>query len=554
MANTRAEAVRILLVEDDDGNALLLQTMLSRERPGAFDIRRADSLSAALQAVAQEGMDVVLLDLGLPDSRGLATFVRLHEAAARTPIIVLSGLDDETLATTAVQQGAQDYIVKGREDGASLARAIRYAIERCRAQQALRDLNAELERRVRERTASLEQALAALRKSEDQVLQTQKLESLGLLAGGIAHDFNNLLTAILGNTEIALMDLAPASPARENLREIEKAARQAADLCRQMLAYSGKGRFVIQTLDLRALITEMKPMLEMAISGKASLRYDFSAALPAIEADATQMRQVIMNLVINASEAIGERNGVISIMIASLECDRATLADTLIPDPAADGTYVCLEVADTGSGMDEAVKTRLFDPFFTTKFAGRGLGLPAVLGIVRGHKGSVKVLSEKGKGTTIRLLFPAAERPADRLAETGGESDGWKGTGTVLLADDEETVRTVGKRLLERLGFRVMTAADGREALDLFRRTELEQRERIACVFLDLTMPHMDGQETFQELRRLRHDVPVILASGFSEQDVTRKFAGKGLTGFVPKPYRMKDLSVQLRAALAQGH
>lgn len=377
---------------------------------------------------------------------------------------------------------------------------------------------------------------------EAQMLHVQKLESLGVLAGGIAHDFNNILMAVLGNADLALMRMAPESPARDNLLQIERAAQRAADLARQMLAYSGKGRFVIESLSVTALVEEMTHMLEVSISKKALLRFNFSPDLPAVDADATQLRQVIMNLVINASEAIGDKSGVIAISTGAMDCDNAYLSDTWINDHLPEGLYVYLEVADTGCGIERAAIPKIFDPFFTTKFTGRGLGMAAVLGIVRGHRGAIKVYSELGKGTTFKLLLPVSGKTAGQHAGPMTNDGTWNGTGTILLVDDEETIRALGKDMLQELGFTVLTASDGREALDVFTMNSNE----IVCVILDLTMPRLDGEQTFRELRRIKPDVRVIMSSGYNEQEVTQKFVGKGLAGFIQKPYKMMEVSRKL--------
>jgi len=376
---------------------------------------------------------------------------------------------------------------------------------------------------------------------EQQLLHAQKLESLGVLAGGIAHDFNNILTAIIGNAELALMRLNPESPVLDNLQRIEKAAARAADLARQMLAYSGKGKFMVEAIDLNRLVQEMGHMMEVSISKKAVLRYNLTPSLPAVNVDATQIRQIIMNLVINASEAIGDQSGVIAITTGCLECNEAYLQEFWLTDPIPEGLYVSLEIADTGCGMDKATLGKIFDPFFTTKFTGRGLGMAAVLGIVRGHKGAIKVYSEPGKGSSFKVLLPAGERPA---ALFNGEetSDIWRGCGVALLVDDEETVRAIGAEMLRELGFEVITATDGRDAV-----AKYTARNDICLVILDLTMPHMDGEQCFRELRALDPNVKVIMSSGFSEHEVIQKFAGKGVAGFVQKPYKLSALKEVLR-------
>ena len=389
---------------------------------------------------------------------------------------------------------------------------------------------------------------------ERQIQQAQKLESLGVLAGGIAHDFNNILATILGNADLALERLSPHSPARINIQDIEKASRRAADLAKQMLAYSGKGRFVVEPIDLGEFIEEMAHLLEVSISKKAVLKYNFADNLPPFNGDATQIRQIIVNLIINATEAIGNRSGVIAISTGAMHCDHSYLEgiDSSVivglEEPLAEDIYVYLEVADTGCGMDAKTLEKIFDPFFTTKFTGRGLGLSATLGIVRGHKGAIKIYSEVGKGTTFKVLFPASESPVHRAAlpEEEGVAGTWHGEGTILIVDDEETICAMGRQMVEYMGFTALTAADGREALEVFR----EHSAEIVCVLLDLTMPHMDGEETFRELRRMQPNVKVILCSGYNSQTATQNFTGKGLAGFIQKPYRMALLKETLAQLL----
>lgn len=383
----------------------------------------------------------------------------------------------------------------------------------------------------------LKQAEEQRRKLEQQILHVLKLESLGVLAGGIAHDFNNILLAITGNASLALMRLSPESPAMHHLQQIEMAADKAADLARQMLAYSGKGRFVVEALNLNQVVQEMTSMLHVSISKRATLRYHLAPQLPTIEADATQIRQIVMNLAINASEAIGDRDGVISIATGSMECDQRYLRETWLEQGLAEGFYVYLEVADTGCGMSRETMERIFDPFFTTKFTGRGLGMAAILGIVRGHRGAIKIYSEPGRGSAFKILLPASDRPAELAVEPVGDLQ-WQGSGLVLLVDDEDIIRSIASDMLKELGFDVMTARDGREAVELFRRNQGE----IAFVVLDLTMPHMSGEEAFREMRRIDPAVRVIMSSGYNEYEVTQKFMGKGLAGFIQKPYSLATL------------
>jgi len=385
---------------------------------------------------------------------------------------------------------------------------------------------------ISERKNNEEQRIAL----EKQLLHAQKLESLGVLAGGIAHDFNNLLMAIIGNVDLALLKLPKESPVVDNLHQVEKAAARAADLANQMLAYSGKGTFIIQSLDLNFLITEMLHMLLASISKKVVLRQDLTPDIPTVDADATQIQQILMNLVINASEAIGDKSGVIAIKTGCMECNRRYLNDVWLDENIAEGRYVYFEVSDTGCGMDKDTLDKIFDPFFSTKFTGRGLGMAAVLGIVRSHKGAIKVYSEPNKGTNFKVLLPAGSKPIT-IFNYDSEPETLKLNGTVLLVDDEETVRGIGTDLLREIGFAVLTACDGRDALDV-----LSKHPEIDLVLLDLTMPAMDGEQCFRELKQIRPELKVIMSSGYNEQEVIQKFVGKGLNGFIQKPYKLNVL------------
>jgi PAS domain S-box-containing protein len=387
------------------------------------------------------------------------------------------------------------------------------------------------------------------RRIEHKLVESAKLESLGVLAGGIAHDFNNLLTGILGNASLARLELPPTSLGQPMLDQIETAARRAADLCKQMLAYSGQGRFVVQPIDLNKLIEDTTHLLQISIAKNCVLRFNLATGIPVVKADATQLRQVIMNLVINASEAIGSRSGVLALATGVARVDEEYLRGFRPDASPPPGDYVFVEVSDNGCGMDTATLGKIFDPFFTTKFTGRGLGLAAVLGIVRGHKGGLKVYSEPGKGTTFKLFFPVATGKAQDSTSPFPIPAGFRGSGTVLIADDEETVRTVAARMLERLGFAVVLAADGREAVEKFRA----EPDRYSFVLLDLTMPRLDGEETFRQMRQIRPGVRVILTSGFNQQEAVMRFTGKGLAGFIQKPFELTKLTQVVRAAMNEA-
>jgi PAS domain S-box-containing protein len=396
--------------------------------------------------------------------------------------------------------------------------------------------------------SQLKQAAAEKMEFERKLRETQKLESLGVLAGGIAHDFNNILTGILGNASLASLELDQGSPAANNIRAITEGSQRAADLCRQMLAYSGKGNFLIQNVSLNRLVHDTAHLLQVSISKDAELALDLKADLPAIKADATQMRQVIMNLVINASEAIGERRGLIRLSTGVQEVDRPLLSNPGViaaPD-CTEGPYAYLEVSDNGCGMSPATLSRIFDPFFTTKFAGRGLGLAAVLGIVRGHKGLLRIDSVLDKGTKFRLLFPVAQGDEDPVHPSGPPVLAWKGSGLVLVVDDEESVRQTAMKMLQKLGFEVELAPDGAEAVRRFRASP----GRYTLVMMDLTMPHMDGRQAFLEMRAIRQDVRLVLMSGFNETEAVSRFSDREAAGFLPKPFGFGALSQLLRSIL----
>ncbi len=389
---------------------------------------------------------------------------------------------------------------------------------------AQRQLTEEL--RMREEAARREAAA-----SEAGARHVQKLESIGVLAGGIAHDFNNLLHVVLGNADLARLQLDAAAPAREYLDEVIRATQRAGELTQQLLAYSGRGAIEIRHLNLSDEVREMATLLRTAISKQATLVWELTPGLPAVTADPTQVRQVVMNLITNASDALGDSAGTITLRTG------------------LDGELVFLEVSDTGVGMDTGTLQRIFDPFFSTKFTGRGLGLAAVMGIVESHHGHIRIRSAPGEGTTFRILFPAVPHTAE-VGPPRVSAIQWRGQGTVLVVEDEEGVREVVRRMLERLGFQVITAEDGIAALE---RLEAHQGA-IAAVLLDLSMPRMTGQEALHEVRQLRPDVPIVLMSGYTEQEVASKLLDSvgGATGFLQKPFLPEDLTSALRE-VSQG-
>jgi PAS domain S-box-containing protein len=379
----------------------------------------------------------------------------------------------------------------------------------------------------------------------ERVQQAQKLESLGVLAGGVSHDFNNILTVISNEVALAKREAGLGVASAAHLDAIALAAERAADLCRQMLAYAGKARLERQPVGLSALVAEMSSMLEASISKKATLVRELAPVLPPLFGDATQIRQIVMNLVLNASEAISGARGTIRVSTGVGTYDASAFARSVAGGHPKAGVYVWLEVRDDGVGMDAATLGQMFDPFFTTKFVGRGLGMAAVLGIVRGHEGAIEVESNPGRGTRVRVFFPAsASEPARVASEPTREA---QGEGLILLVDDEKNVRISTDLLLRGFGFEVIVARDGAEAVEVFR----SQSGRIDAVLLDLTMPRMDGMETLKELRRIDPEVPVVLASGYgSTQLDTEPQRSGGPDAVLPKPYAAEGLLSTLRRVI----
>ncbi|MEN9938154.1 MAG: hypothetical protein RLZZ387_4733 [Chloroflexota bacterium] len=381
---------------------------------------------------------------------------------------------------------------------------------------------------------------------EHKLQETQRLESLGVLAGGIAHDFNNLLAGVLGNADLALEELPPGAPAHEELIQIHTIAQRAAELTRQMLAYSGRGHFVISYVDLSTLVSEMLRLLETSLPRTATLRHIRGQDEQIVEVDATQIRQVVMNLVINAGEALDEGPGEIVVTTERRARRDASYAAAFVAPDLAPGPYVVLSVTDTGHGISEENLSRIFEPFFTTKFTGRGLGLAAVLGIVRGHRGALYVQTAPGAGTTFDVYLPAAEATEDVEEITLLASAAQRHGRTVLVIDDEEGVRTLVARTLERDGVATLVAADGQMGVDLFRSRAPE----IDGVILDMTMPRMSGRETCQAIWQIRPEVPVVLISGYSAQEIAGAFPEAALAAVLQKPFRTTDLRTAVRRML----
>jgi two-component system, cell cycle sensor histidine kinase and response regulator CckA len=519
-------------------------------------------LSGIIQEANLSASRLLRIDARFIPGKALASYVALNDRARfRAELTRLRSepaLHDLTLTlqprdAPPIEAAVTLSVARAPQGGAvGLRWLVRDVTAQRRLEAEVRSLNEQLEQRVERRTRDLAAAhrlteellareQAARRAAEASAAQSrhvQKLESIGVLAGGIAHDFNNLLHVILGNAELTRTHLPPDSRALETLGEVIRAAHRATDLTRQLLAYSGKGAFVLRYLDLSREVREMATLLRTAISRQATLVWELDPDLPSISADETQIRQIVMNLITNASDALGESPGRITLRTGTARGG----------DLDASGEFVYLEVGDTGVGMSSETLQRIFDPFFSTKFSGRGLGLAAVMGIVEAHHGMIRIRTALGEGTAFRVLFPAAHVEADVADAPASFRDEWRGSGTLLIVEDEEGVRAVAERMLEGLGFHVLAAEDGREALKVVK----SQGDHLAAVLLDLSMPHMGGPETLRRLRELQPGLPVVLMSGYTEQEVASRLLDEnpGPVVFLQKPFLPGDLATVLRRVL----
>jgi two-component system cell cycle sensor histidine kinase/response regulator CckA len=384
------------------------------------------------------------------------------------------------------------------------------------------------------------------KRTQDEALARQKLESLGVLAGGIAHDFNNLLGGILAQAELAETELAVGSPPGQELQAIKTVAIRAGEMVRELMVYSGQDEARLEPLDLARLVEEMLELVKISISKHATLIVDLPKNLPPIRANAVQMRQIVMNLITNASEALGDKEGVISVTIAKEESEQDALAERQ-SDPSAGG-QLRLEVRDTGCGMTAETVAKIFDPFFTTKVSGRGLGLAAVQGIIRSHGGAINVVSVPGQGSRFEILLPCIGQPASDTPDIAIVASGHESgsvAGTVLVVEDEEILRFAVSKMLRKERFSVIEAGDGTSGAELFRVNE----PGIDVVLLDVTLPGMSGRDVLKEMRRIRPDVKVVLTTAFNKDNALSSIDEQHPWGYVRKPYQFRELISLLRKA-----
>ncbi len=617
------EGIHALLVEDNPGDARLFLELVRDTGANYLKLEHVDRLDRALARLSADHFDVVLLDLSLPDERGLTTVVRTHAHAPKVPIVILTGLDDEALAVKAVRAGAQDYLVKGRVDGDLLVRSIRYATERGRALEALErreehyrsliehsldlisilnidgtiryaspshervlgyglddlvgqnvftfihsddlaavreaftraDGAASLECRFRHKDGSwriLESfgrnlshlpGVAGLvvnsrdvterKRLEEQLHHSQRLEAVGRLAGGVAHDFNNLLMVITGYSQMLLDGLNPADPQRGDLEQVVKAAERATDLTRQLLAFSRRQVVRPVVLNLNSLVKDMDRMLRRVIGEDIQLLASLEPELKTVRADPGQLEQVVLNLAVNARDAM-PNGGQLTLETANLQVTDDFARSHVAPKP---GFYAMLSMQDTGCGMDAEVLARLFEPFFTTKDNGTGLGLSTSYGIIKQSGGDIWVDSKPGRGTTFRIYLPAAEEPAEPAVATG-EAPKLQGAETILLVEDEDGVRRVVETMLARHGYNVLSSGSCGEAMALAER----YAGPIHLLITDIVMPGMSGRTMAETLVARRPETKVLYVSGYGGP-----LDGDKAAGFLQKPFTNEELALKIR-------
>jgi signal transduction histidine kinase len=510
------DSVNALIIEDSEDDAVLLISAI-RSGGSAAKVKRIETAAELTATLENDPVDVIISDYQLPGFDARQALEMVKRTGKDIPFIVVSGSVPENIIVETVKAGARDYLMKP-----NLTR-LPFAIEREVAEAA--------ERRH-------------ARKLEEQLRHAQRLESLGVLAGGVAHDFNNILTGILGNASLATEILPPDNQALPLIEAVVSAAEHAASLTRQLLAYAGKGQFYVQPLDLTQVVRSCANLLRLSVSKNVQLDFDLRERLPLVSADRGQAEQILMNLVINGAEAIGVQRPGRVVIRTDVQSVRNGEQNGVDGEPLTGGEYVRLEVTDNGPGIPRDVEARMFDPFFTTKFTGRGLGLSAVAGIVRAHRGAIRVQTAEGRGTVFEVLF-APTKDAARTPSVNGQVLAQM-SGTVLLIDDDELVRKAAQAVLQQHGLSVVAAPDGGEGVELFRR----MADRVGVIVVDLTMPVVSGEGTLDVLRRIKPSVPIIVCSGYTEQDARETLQTPQDVHFLQKPYGSIELARAVQQAM----
>ena len=642
------EQLTLLLIEDDLDYAMLIQQMLESQREMALlpsiTWTHVRTLADAQRFLAHQNVELILLDLGLPDATELMAVEPVLRAAPNSAVVILTGLDRDDIVEQALHLGVEDYLVKGNFTTEGLSRSIRYGIGRRQAKNALfanerrfrslienasdvvvvldddglilyaspsattrlgypmeevieqsvfdfiheQDLEIMrarladcLENGPRDASASASASEVRIRgqqgnwrtfnvtvtdlrhdpavggivvnardvteqrAAEAVMHKAQRLESVGLLAGGMAHDFNNLLTIIAAQNALALAKLPADSGARSHINNATRTIGAAARLTRQLLDYAGRGGVQLEAVDVSTFLTEGSGWISATMPKNIRLRLDLSQNLPTVDIDPAQLQQILLNIVVNAVDAIGTSGGAITVTTETAHLARGQLDTYLLGPDRAPGDYVKVQVMDTGAGMDEAVVHQIFDPFYSTKAAGHGLGLAAVLGILRAAGGAIRVHSQPAHGTTFTVLLPAGQlTPAPvkysprRLTSAP--------LGTVLVVEDESGLRDGLSELLATVGLNALTAANGSQGLELYAANRAE----IGAIFLDLRMPEMDGRAMLAHLREIDRDVEVLVSSAFYDANNLQDVLEQPHTIFVPKPFDVERVVSYLATAV----
>jgi two-component system cell cycle sensor histidine kinase/response regulator CckA len=507
------KVVRILAVDDDPQAAALIEMALVYA-PFEPRIDVATTAVAGLARIKADEHDVYLIDQQLPDGTGIELIHQAKVDGVHKPLILLTGYGSGDIDEAASREGAADYVEKDMV-GAHLERSIRYALRQWQASRALHD-------------------------REEQLRQAQKMEAIGLLTGGVAHDFNNILTVIQANAEVLAQDAQALGHATEELAEIQRAAERAARLTQQLLAFSRKQVLQPRVVDASRVASQLLPMLRRVIHPSIRIEAEFDESLPAIRCDRSQLEQVVLNLALNARDAM-PTGGTLRVGTEPRVLTAPVATSHTVVEP---GRWVCITVADTGIGIAPELLHRNFEPFFTTKATGTGLGLGTVYGIVRQSGGVITVESTLGDGTAFTVWLPAVEERAEPAAKSARVS-GERGQGTVLVVDDEAAVRSVLDRALRSFGYSVLLAADGDEAVAKARH----HSGVIDLVLSDVAMPGMNGVEVLERLRELRPTARQMLMSGFAESPEAHAVLVRGEIGFLAKPFSIAQLSEAVRGA-----
>jgi len=525
MADMDQREIKILLVDDDPGDRRLAKLALKKSATATFAVESSATLTEGLALLENHHFDLVLLDLGLPDSQGLETIDKVLQAVHHPPIVVLTGLDDEDAGVEAIKKGASDYLVKSRLWNNMLVRTILYAIERKRAAKEREELR-------------------------EQLLQVQKMDSIGMLAGGVAHDFNNLLQGIIGYVQLMKVRMDENDDNYPALIQIEMAAEKGAALTQQLLSYARKGKYVVKSVAIKKVIDHVLSLLSRTINKNVIITTDVPLDLPNIKADVTQMYQMLLNLCINAKDAMPDGGRLL------ISAEKINVGDGCqISHPEAEpGQYVCLRVTDTGTGIDKATQSRIFEPFFSTKEVGKGtgMGLSLVYGIVKNHSGFIQVESALGQGTEFQIYLPVTESSIaeEESSSTSSDSpvdmniDRSENRKRLLVVDDEDILRSLAIDMLTSLGYETLPAADGLRAIDILEK----EKNTIDLVLLDMIMPRLGGVETFHRLRTIAPDIPIVIVSGYTRDEHAQELLGEGACGFIQKPYRMEELLELIRS------